>query len=115
LTEDTGPLEVYVWFEADPAHDESVRRSFARLVGQMASAAPVGRAAAGPPRLLRRTDLRIRPEGLRVTWMEVWTGIPAGGLPQWLAAMDAALAGHGAAASPAGARHVEVFAPDADG
>ena len=107
-----GTLEVYVWFEADPAHDDAVRAAFGRLA--LAMAPPAGSSAAAP-RLLRRTDLRTRPEGPRATWMEVWTGVPAGGLPAWQDRLDAAAAASGAAACAAGGRHLEVFAPDRAG
>jgi hypothetical protein len=115
LTRAAGTLEVYVWFEADPAHDAAVRQSFLQLVQRMTRQGPDAAAGPGAPRLLRRTDLRARPEGLRATWMEVWSGVPASGVAPWLAAMEAAAAATGSTGWACGGRHVEVFAPDAGG
>lgn len=97
-----GPLEVCIWFEADPADAAAVRSGFTRMRDSM---------AVPGARLLRRPDRRQRPEGPRETWMEVWPGIAASALPGWLRRLEAAAdaAGHDRLAR--GGRHVEPFEP----
>ena len=95
-------LEVCIWFEADPADAAAVRDGFARLRDAM---------AAPHARLLRRPDLRERPDGPRETWMEVWPGIPAPGLHAWLERLGGAAAAEGLDRLARGGRHVEPFEP----
>jgi hypothetical protein len=97
-----GSLQVYVWFEADPADAAEVRDGFARLRDAM---------AVPGARLLRRPDRRQRPEGLRETWMEVWPGIAAPALPRWLRRLEAAADAAGQDRLARGGRHVEPFEP----
>ena len=102
-------LEVYVWFEADPADDAQVRAAEDRLAEAMALG------GTGPvverPRLLRRPDLRHRDGALRATWMEVWPAVPRHALAGWLARLDATAESVGAAALARGGRHAEPFVP----
>ena len=104
-------LEVYVWFEADPADAARVLAAFGRLGEAMASGG--SDAASERPRLLCRPELVQRDGSPRATWMEVWPGVPPRTLTGWLDRLDAAAASSGAAALARGARHVEVFAPQA--
>ncbi len=104
-------LEVYVWFEADPADAARVLAAFGRLGEAMASGG--SDAAAERPRLLSRPELVQRDGSPRATWMEVWPGVPPRTLPGWLDRLDAAAASSGAGALARGGRHVEVFAPQA--
>lgn len=101
--DDAGRVEIYVWFEASPAVDDAVRTGFARL-----------RDALEQPgaRLLRRPDLRARPEGPQATWMEVWPDVPAGTVVPWLERLQGAAVQCGLAAHARDGRHVEVFAAD---
>ena len=104
-------LEVYVWFEADPADASWVLAAFGRLGAAMASGG--SEAVAERPRLLRRPELVQRDGAPRTTWMEVWPGVPPRTLAGWLDRLDAAAASSGAGALARGGRHVEVFAPQA--
>ena len=63
-------MELYIWFEADPAMDDAVRAAFTALHRRMAC--EPHKRLLGMPRLLRRADLRQRPAGVRATWMEIW-------------------------------------------
>lgn len=105
------PLEVYVWFEADPADVSRVLAAFGRLGAAMASGG--SEAVAERPRLLRRSELVQRDGAQRATWMEVWPSVPPRTLAGWLDRLDAAAASSGAGALARGGRHVEVFAPQA--
>lgn len=106
---DAGParVEVYVWFEADPADDGRVLAAFARLAEGMV------RGGSEPhtetPRLMRRPDLRTRPDGLRATWMEIWPAVPRHAVAGWIDRLAAAADDSGAAGLARGGRHVEVF------
>ncbi len=102
-------LQVFVWFEADPADDAAVVAAVRHLVEAMSGAGDV-RDAEGP-RLLRRPDLRLRDGQPRATWMEIWPGVPAASLDAWLAHLASAAQACGVAALAAGGRHVEPFAP----
>ena len=104
-------LEVYVWFEADPADVSRVQAAFGRLDETMASGG--SDAVAERPRLLRRPELAQRDGSPCTTWMEVWPGVPSRTLAGWLDRLDAAAASSGASALARGPRHVEVFAPQA--
>lgn len=105
------PVEVYVWFEADPNHALLVRAAFVRLAEEM------GRGGSGcgsqRARLLRRPDLSQRDGLPRTTWMEVWPCVPPHALAGWLDRLEAAAASSGAATLGRGGRHVEVFVPEA--
>jgi hypothetical protein len=100
-------LEVFVWFEADPARDVEVGAAFARLADAMV------RGGSDPlaerPRLLRRPDLKRRPEGARATWMEIWPAVPAASLIGWTDRLAASAASVGATELATGGRHVEPF------
>jgi hypothetical protein len=104
-------LEIYVWFEADPADAARVLAAFGRLGQAMASGG--SDAAVERPRLLCRPELVQRDGSPRATWMEVWPGVPPRTLAGWLDRLDAAAASSGAGALARGGRHVEVFAPQA--
>ncbi len=104
-------LEVYVWFEADPADVSQVLTAFGRLGEAMTSGG--SNVVAERPRLLRRPELVQRDGSPRATWMEVWPGVPPSTLAGWLDRLDAAVASSGAGALARGGRHVEVFAPQA--
>jgi hypothetical protein len=103
------PVEVYVWFEADPNHAPLVQAAFVRLWEEMGR----GDSAIGsePPRLLRRPDVSLRDGLPRTTWMEVWPCVPQHSLAGWLGRLEAAAVSSGAAALGHGDRHVEVFVP----
>ena len=105
------PVEVYVWFEADPADAMRVHAAFERLTEDMVR----GGSGSDPerPRLLRRPDLVQRDGMPRVTWMEVWPGVPQHALPGWQDRLEAAAASSGATALARGGRHLEVFVPQA--
>lgn len=100
-------LEVYVWFESDPADDEAVRAAVGRLADEMASEATAPET--GPPRLLRRPDLKDRDGRPRATWMEVWPSVPAAHLADWLDRLERSAVASGAGALARGGRHVEPF------
>lgn len=102
-------VEVYVWFEADPADDALVAAAFARLADGMVRGG--SDAVVEAPRLLRRPDLKTRPDGTRATWMEIWPAVPRHALGGWLDRLEAAADDAGAAALARGGRHVEVFEP----
>lgn len=102
-------LEVYVWFESDPADDQAVIAAFGRLA--LAMAADAVAPGAGPPRLLRRTDLKDRDGRLRATWMEAWPAVPGPALADWLDRLARLAAASGASALASGGRHVEPFVP----
>lgn len=103
----TDALEVYVWFEADPADDARVRAAEGRLAEAMAlgGAEPV----VDRPRLLRRPDLKHRDGAPRATWMEVWPAVPRHELAVWLARLEDTAASVGVAALVRGGRHAEPF------
>jgi len=109
----TATLEVFVWFEADPAQDEQVSAAFGRLADAMV------RGGSDPvverPRLLRRPDLKARDGTLRATWMEIWPAVPAATLSGWAARLEASAASVGASALASGGRHVEPFVAVASG
>jgi len=100
-------LEVFVWFEADPTRDAEVVAAFGRLADAML------RGGSEPiverPRLLRRPDLKQRPDGPRATWMEIWPAVPGATLTGWTARLGPSAASVGAAALATGGRHVEPF------
>ena len=100
-------VEVYVWFEAEPADAAAVVAAEARLAASMV------RGGSDPhrehPRLLRRPDLRLRDGQPRSTWMEVWPEVPRHALPGWIARLDASALDSGVAALARGGRHVEPF------
>ena len=102
-------LEVFVWFEADPARETEVVAAFGRLVDAMV------RGGSDPvterPRLLRRPDLKHRTDGPRATWMEIWPAVPVPMLAGWIARLEASAASVGATALASGGRHVEPFVP----
>lgn len=105
-----GPtLEVYVWFEADPADDAAVRAALERAADSMI------RGGSDPvrerPRLLRRPDLRLRDGVPRATWMEIWPGVPAHAFAGWVSRLEASAAAEGLDALARGGRHVEPFVP----
>jgi hypothetical protein len=102
-------VEVYIWFEADPADDARVVAAFARLAEAMVRGSAVAPAEA--PRLLRRADLRPRPEGPRATWMEVWTAVPQHALAAWQDRLATSADDSGSTPLAHGGRHVEVFLP----
>jgi hypothetical protein len=102
-------VEVYVWFEADPTDEPRVRAAFLRLAQSMVRGG--SEAAAETPRLLRRPDTTMRPEGPRATWMEVWPAVPRHAVAGWVDRLAAAAADSGAAALARGGRHVEIFEP----
>lgn len=102
-------VEVYVWFEADPADDALVVAAFRRLADGMVRGG--SEAIAEAPRLLRRPDLKARDDGPRATWMEVWPAVPRHAVGGWLDRLAAAADDAGATALSRGGRHVEVFEP----
>jgi hypothetical protein len=99
-------VEVYVWFESDPADDPAVYLAFRRLVQEMGRGAE---APLGTPRLLRRPELKDRDGQLRATWMEVWPAVPAADLADWLDRLGRCAEASGASALALGGRHVEPF------
>ena len=100
-------LEVYVWYEADPADDDAVRAAVGRLADAMV------RGGSDPmaerPRLLRRPHTSMRDGAPRATWMEVWPGVPRHALQGWIARLEASALDEGALALARGGRHVEPF------
>ena len=100
-------LEVYVWYEADPADDDAVRAAVGRLADAMV------RGGSDPlaerPRLLRRPELSTRAGAPRATWMEVWPAVPRHALGGWIARLEASALDEGALALARGGRHVEPF------
>lgn len=100
-------LEVFVWFEADPAREPEVVAAFGRLAEAMV------RGGSDPvterPRLLRRPDLKQRADGPKATWMEIWPSVPALSVDGWTARLVASAASVGATALASGGRHVEPF------
>jgi hypothetical protein len=109
-------LEVCIWFEADPLHHDQIVAAFIRLVEAVeaveAQAAPMRAAGSGPenrPRLLRRPEVVIRAAGPRSTWMEVWPGVGAPQLQNFLVQLEQLAAQTGLSALASGPRHVEPF------
>jgi hypothetical protein len=100
-------VEVYVWFESDPLDDEAVLAAFWRLAGAMAVASEA--AGTGPPRLLRRPELKDRDGRSRATWMEVWPAVPRPALADWLDRLERHAAASGASALAPDGRHAEPF------
>lgn len=88
-------VELYIYYQVDDAHA-------ARLLPVVRSmqAALVARHGIG-------TSLKRRPESEqgRQTWMEIYTGVPAG----FSATLDAAVTAAGVQHLIAGSRHTEVF------
>jgi hypothetical protein len=108
MSDRAGPtLEVFVWFEADPARDAEVLAAFGRLAEAMVRGG--SDPAVERPRLLRRPDLKARPDGPRATWMEIWPAVPVATLIGWTDRLSASAASVGAAALATGGRHVEPF------
>lgn len=103
-------LEVFVWYEADPADADRVRAAFVRLRDAERSA-HVRAVHAPAARLMRRQDLRERDGVPRATWMEIWPHVPAQCLVRWTANLDAAALACGAAAIATSTRHLEAFVP----
>ena len=104
-----GEVEVYVWFEADPAADALVVAAEERLAQAMVAGGsdPV----AERPRLLYRHGRRTRDGRPVTTWMEVWPAVPAHALAGWIARLDASAQSSGATGLALGGRHVEPFEP----
>ncbi|HMS81619.1 MAG TPA: hypothetical protein PKC20_19265 [Burkholderiaceae bacterium] len=119
-------LEVYVWYEADPADDDAVRAAGGRLADAMVRGGsdPMaerprraqiehcladGDLMAGRPRLLRRPHTSLRDGAPRAPWMEVWPGVPRHALQGWIARLEASALDEGALALARGGRHVEPF------
>jgi hypothetical protein len=102
-------LEVYVWYEADPADDALVRAAVDRLAEAMVRGGtdPVGER----PSLLRRPGTTLRDGAPRSTWMEVWPAVPRRSLDGWLARLETSALDVGATALARGGRHVEPFEP----
>ncbi len=103
------PLDVYVWYEADPADDARVRDAVERLAEAMV------RGGTDPlherPRLLKRPETTLRDGAPRSTWMEVWPAVSRHALDGWLARLETGARDAGATALARGGRHVEVFEP----
>jgi len=108
----------YVYYEAAAMDDARVQAAFEHLAQGLVGAGPPGRR----PALLRRfASLRSGharhepgPESMAPqasTWMEVYEGIDADGLPAWLDRLDAVAAQSGLSDLARGPRHVEVFEP----
>jgi hypothetical protein len=102
-------LEVYVWFESDPADDDAVVAAFDRLARAMADDGAIP--LSDPPRLLRRPDLKERDGRFRATWMEVWPAVPGSELSAWIDRLDRLAVTTGASALAPAGRHVEPFEP----
>ncbi len=111
-------VRVYVYYEAAATDDARVGAAFERLVQGLGGAGPRDRRAA----LLRRfaslqSGLARREPGpaavapQATTWMEVYEGIDAAGLPAWLDRLDSVAAQSGLTDLARGPRHVEVFEP----
>ena len=102
-------LEVYVWYEADPADDARVSEAFGRLGETMV------RGGSDPgderPRLLRRPGTTLRDGAPRTTWMEVWPRVPRHALDGWIARLEASARDAGIDLLSRGGRHVEPFEP----
>jgi len=113
LPDDDGsaPVEVYVWYESDPAESDRVRAAFVRLAEDMVRGG--SDPASERPRLLRRPEAVQRDGQPRATWMEVWPAVPSRMLGGWLDRLEAAAVSSGAAPLARGGRHVEVFVPQA--
>jgi hypothetical protein len=105
----TAELEVYVWFESDPADDDAVVAAFDRLARAMADDGAIP--PSEPPRLLRRPDLKERDGRFRATWMEVWRAVPGSILGDWLDRLDRHARTTGASALAPAGRHAEPFVP----
>jgi hypothetical protein len=104
-------LEVCIWFEADPQHHDQIVAAFIRLVEAVeAQAGQMSAAGLGPesrPRLLRRPEVVIRATGPRSTWMEVWPGVAATHLQDFLVLLEDLAAQTGLSTRSSGPRHVE--------
>lgn len=102
-------LEVYVWYETDPADDARVRAAADRLAQAMV------RGGTDPiderPRLLRRPGTTLRDGSPRATWMEVWPAVPRHALEGWIARLETSARDSGIEALSLGGRHVETFVP----
>ena len=107
-----------MYYEAAATDDARVEAAFERLAQGLVGAGPPGRR----PALLRRfASLRsglarhepgpaaVAPQA--TTWMEVYEGIDAAGLPAWLDRLDSVAAQSGLTDLARGPRHVEVFEP----
>jgi hypothetical protein len=107
---DSPTLEVYVWYEADPADDARIRAAVGRLVEVMVRGGtdPVGER----PSLLKRPGTTLRGDAPRSTWMEVWPAVPRHALDGWLARLDTSARDAGLDVLACGGRHVEPFAPE---
>lgn len=103
------PLDVYVWYEADPADDARVRDAVDRLVEAMARGGTD--LLHERPRLLKRPGTTLRDGAPRSTWMEVWPAVPRRTIDGWLARLDSTARDAGATALARGGRHVEPFEP----
>lgn len=105
-------MELYIWFEADPAMDDAVQAGFTALSRQMAAAPNTP--LLGTARLLRRADLRQRPDGARATWMEIWRLKDGTALDVFSADLEREAGRVGLTRLARGGRQIEVFIP-ADG
>ncbi len=103
-------VELYVWFEADPAMDDAVRAAFMVLRRRMA--AEPHKRLLGTPRLLRRADLRQRPAGARATWMEIWRLNEGSALDVFSADLEREAGRVGLTHLAQGGRQIEVFIPE---